>query len=100
MKTLLKLIIVGLVLNAAFRGGMATFTYVQLKESTHSILTLGEKLSPEQLQERIVGRAKELDLSVTPENVIVTREGSRTAATVAYTQAIEFFPGVQYPQDF
>lgn len=100
MKALFKLIIVAVVLNAAFRGGMATFRFVQLKESTHSLLALGDQASTEQLQERIVTRAKELKLPVSPENVVVTREGPRTAARVSYRHAIEFFPGLRYPQDF
>jgi hypothetical protein len=47
-----------------------------------------------------VTRARELNLTVTPENVAITRQGSRTAAQVAYSQQIEFFPGLRYPQEF
>ena len=100
MKALFKLIIVALVLNAVFHGGMATYRFVQLKESTHSLLALGDQASTEQLQERIVTRAKELNLPVSPEDVVVSREGQRTAARVSYRHGIEFFPGLRYPQEF
>ena len=100
MKALFKLVIVAFILNAIYRGGMATFRYVQLKESTNSLLALGEKQSAAELQERIVARAKELNLPVSAEDVVVTRDGSRTAAHVSYREAIEFFPGIRYPHDF
>ena len=100
MKTFLKLIVVALILNAAFRGGMSVWKYSQLKDSTRSALVLGEKTPPEQLEQGILARARELSLPVSAENVVVTRQGLRTAARVSYRDDIELFPGYHYPHEY
>jgi hypothetical protein len=100
MKTFLKLIIVAVVLNGAYQGGMSAWKYSQLKDSTHSSLILGEKVPTERLQQGILTRAKELNLPVAAENVIVTRENLRTAVRVSYRDQIELFPGYRYPHDY
>ena len=100
MKTLLKLIVVVIVINGAYRFGMAEYRYSQLKESVRSMLVLGEKMPIEQLKEQILKRSTELALPVSADRVTVSREGVRTSATVAFRQHIEVFPGYQYPKDY
>ena len=100
MKTFLKLIVVALILNAAFHGGMSAWRHSQLQDSTHSALIRGEKMPTEQLQQVILTRARELSLPVSAENVVVTREGVRTAAYVSYREQIQLFPGYHYPHEY
>ena len=100
MKTLLKLIVVGAVVFGAYRAGMAEYRFSRLKDSTRSILVLGEKTEIEDLKQQILNRAADLTLAVTPENVEVTREGVRTTAKVAFRQEVEIFPGFTYPREY
>lgn len=100
MKTLLKLLVVVAIVNAAYRFGMAEYRFSQLKESTKSMLVLGTNTPVEEIRAQILRRAGGLELPVPVDNVAVTREGVRTSATVSYQQEIEFFPGVRYPRDY
>ena len=100
MKTLLKLIIVVIVLNGAYRFGMSEYRFSQLKDSTRSMLVLGTNAPIEQLTEQILKRSSELALPVYENRVTVTREGVRTTATVSYRQDIEVFPGYKYSKDY
>jgi hypothetical protein len=100
MKTLLKLIVVGVIVFGAYRAGMAEYRVSQLKDSTRSILVLGEKTELEDLKQQILNRAADLTLPLTPENVEVTREGVRTTAKVSLRQQVEVFPGFAYQRDY
>lgn len=100
MKTFLKLLVVAVVLNGAYRIGMAEYRFSQLKDSTHSMLVLGTETPIEQLKEQVLKKAADLNLSVSPERVTVAREGVRTTVTVAYRQDVEVFPGYMYPRDY
>lgn len=100
MKTLLKLIVVGAIVFGSYRAGMAEYRFSQLKDSTRSILVLGEKTDLDDLKQQILKRAADLSLAVTPENVELTREGVRTTAKVSFRQEVELFPGVTYPRDY
>ena len=100
MKSLLKLIVAGAVVFGAYRAGMAEYRYSRLKDSTRSILVLGEKTALEDLKQQILKRAADLALTVPPENVELAREGVRTTATVSFRQQVEVFPGFTYPRDY
>ena len=100
MKSLLKLIVAGAVVFGAYRAGMAEYRYSQLKDSTRSILVLGEKTALEDLKQQILTRAADLALTVPPENVELAREGVRTTARVSFRQQVEVFPGFTYRRDY
>ena len=100
MKTLLKLLVVVAIVNAAYRFGMAEYRFSQLKESTRSVLVLGTNTPVEELQGQILRRAGDLELPVPADNVAVRREGVRTSARVSYQKEIEVFPGFRYPRDY
>jgi hypothetical protein len=100
MKTLLKLLVVVVILNGAYRMGMAEYRFSQLQESTRSMIVLGENTPVEELREQILKRAADLSLPVEAERIEVTRNGLRTAAKVSYHQDVEVFPGYGYPREY
>ena len=100
MKTLIKLIVAGIVLNACARGAQAAWDYYQLKDAAQQTLVFGAGTSIDQLREEIMRRATALQIPLAPENLEVTRNGPRTAATASYTQSVELFPRYRYPFTF
>ena len=100
MKTIVKLLIVAAVLNATARTAMATWRYYQFRDAARQTLLFGAAATTAQLREEILRRAGELELPVDPQDVSVTRDGPRTMATAAYTEAVELFPRYSYPFDF
>ena len=100
MKTLLKLIVVVIVLNGAYRMGMSEYTHSQLTNSTTSILALSTNTSVEEIKAQILKRAADLDLPVSPDGVLVERESVRTTIKVSYHRDIEVFPRYKYRRDY
>lgn len=100
MKTLIKLIIAAVVVNAAFRGGSAYLKYYQFKDETQQMVLFGQAERVGDLTKLIVAEAMKRDVPVDEEDVKVTREGPRTIAEVSYTENVEVFPRYFYPVNF
>ena len=95
----LKLVIAAAIINAAVRAGYAAVRYYELKDETEQLIRFGTMQTSSQLHDKIVGKAKELDLPVMPDDADVHRDGVRTIARVSYTQTIELFPRYSRPVD-
>jgi hypothetical protein len=100
MKTILKLVVAAIIINASVRGGFAAVRYYQFKEAAQQAVLFGAANTTTDIQQLIVSRAKELNLPVDPEKVTVQRRGGRTWADAAYSQHVEFFPNQIYPIAF
>jgi hypothetical protein len=100
VKLLIKLVIVGIIINASARAGHAAWKYYQLKDVAQQTLIFGTNATPMQLHEEILRRAVALDVPLAAENLQVTRNGPRTAAIASYTQPVELFPNYRYPMKF
>lgn len=100
MKTLVKLIVAVVVLNAVGRVGLAAWNYYALRDTAQEAVMFGAQEQPVQIQGRILKRAAELDLPVDADGVTVQRHGIRTEATASYRQSVEVFPTYSYPFDF
>ncbi|HLG56763.1 MAG TPA: hypothetical protein VI485_15605 [Vicinamibacterales bacterium] len=100
MKTLFKLVIALLLLNAVARGAWATWNYYQLRDTAQQLVMFGQKATSNQLRDEILAKAKELNVPVMVGDVNVQRDGMRTVARGAYTQPVEFFPNYAYPIKF
>jgi hypothetical protein len=100
MKTIIKLLIVIAIINAAARAGLAAAKYYQLKDQSQQLVTFGGNASPGELQNRILEQATALQLPLVYEDIMVTRDGFKTTAQAAYTQAVEVFPNYKYPVKF
>ena len=99
MKTIIKLVVALVLLNAAARGGKVAFDYFQLKDSMQRLLTFGSQTPTRVLREGILAKATELHLPVLPQDVAVHRQGVRTTADVRYTQPVELFPRYVYSME-
>jgi hypothetical protein len=100
MKTIIKLLIVIAIINAAARVGLATAKYFQLKDQSQQLITFGGRSSPGELQNHILERANALRLPLVFEDISVMRDGLKTTAQAAYTQPVEVFPNYTYPINF
>jgi hypothetical protein len=98
MKTFLKLLVVAVIINAAYQIGMDEYRFSQLKDETHSMLALGTKTPIEELKAMVLKKAVDLRLPVAAEKVTLSREGVRTSISVSYNSEPEPFPGYKYPR--
>ena len=99
MNAVIKLLLVAAILNAAARAGYAAVRYYELKDETEQLIRFGTTQTSSQLHDKIVAKAKELDLPLEPDGADVHRDGVRTIARVVYTQSIEVFPRFTRPFD-
>ena len=99
IKTILKLVIVVIILNGLFRTAMLAWDYFQLKDEAQQLAVFGAGTSTEELHNRIMSKAQELDVPLQPENLYVTRDGGRTVVIASYQQPLEYFPSFVYPMD-
>jgi len=100
MKTLFKLVVALLVLNAAVRGGLAMWQYYQFKDAAQQVVLFGQRAEPEEIQASILAKATELSVPVQLDDIKISRDGTRTIAEGSYVQAVEFFPNYPYPVKF
>jgi hypothetical protein len=100
MKTLIKVLIAAAIINAAVRVGYAYAGFYQLKDASQELLTFGTQAQAGEIQRRMLQKANELNVPLSPEGIEVKRDGLKTIATAAYTQPVEVFPSYQYPIDF
>ncbi len=99
MKTAIKIAIALAVINAAFHAGEAAWRYYQLKDATEQLIIFGSQEHTNELHNRIVQKANDLQVPLLPENVTVHRQGFRTIVDASYTQPVEYFPNQIYPVD-
>jgi len=100
MKTLFKLVIAILVLNAAVRGALATWEYYEFKDAAQQVVLFGQRADPEEIQAGIVAKATELRVPMQLDDVKVSRDGQRTVAQGQYIRSVEFFPNYPWPVKF
>ena len=100
MKTLIKLIIAAAFVNAAFRCGSSFLKYYQFKDETQQMILFGQAEQVGDLTKQILGEAAKRDVPLDADDVMVTREGTRTLAEVSYTENVEIFPRYFYPVSF
>lgn len=97
MKTIIKLVVVLAILNAAARGAIAAWTFYEFRDAAQQLVIFGVDASTDELRAQIIERASDLDVPLNPDNVTIRREGPRTWADAAYVQPVELFPRFIYP---
>jgi hypothetical protein len=100
VKTIIKILIAAAILNAAVRVGYAYAGFYQLEDAAQQLLTFGAQAQAGEIQRRMLEKAKELNVPLSPDDIEVKRDGLKTIASVAYTLPVEVFPNYKYPIDF
>ena len=97
MKTIIKIAIALAIVNAAFHAGEAAWRYYQFKDATEQLIIFGSQEHTNELHNRILQKAMEMDVPLLPENITIHRQGFRTMVDGSYTQPVEYFPNQVYP---
>jgi len=100
MKTLIKILIAAVIVNALYRCGTVALTYYQFKDETQQMVLFSQSQTVADLSRQILDEAAKRSVPLEEENLTVRREGARTVAEAAYTQTVEVFPRYLYPVKF
>ena len=100
MKTVIKLVIVLLILNATYRVGSAYWTHYQFQDSIQEAAQFAERASPEDLRVKILELAATLRVPIDPDNLTVTRGNRRIDIDGSYFRNLELVPRYKRRWDF
>ena len=96
MKTILKLLIVAAIANAAVRAGMVYWEHYQLEDQAQQLVLFGWRQTPDQIHKEILDFAARTGVPLESEELTVERDGIETTATATYLRPIEVLPSYFY----
>jgi len=99
VKTLLKLAIAALVLNATWQIGSEFLKDYQFKDEAREAAML-EGQSEEELRQRVLELAEKYDAPLNDDDLTISVEQRHVLVTAAYQKPIQVVPGFQYPWKF
>jgi hypothetical protein len=100
LKTLIKLVVAAVLVNAAYRAGSVFLKYYQFKDETQQMILFGQAEPVAQLTSQILEEAMKREVPLDEDGLMVRRDGARTIADVSYTDNVELFPRWSYPVSF
>ena len=100
MKTLIKLLIAAVIVNATGRMALSAWTNYQFRDSVQEVVLFGAHETLADLKNEIMKEAGEQGVPVDDEDVIVERQGMLTTAEASYVDEIELFPRYVYPMNW
>ena len=100
LRNLIRLVVLGLLVHAGVRCVPTFWNYVKLKDAVAETAMFAGRRSNEALVERVLRLAGEHDVTLTPRDVNVVRQGEVTYIATAYTKQLEYLPTRFYPWTF
>jgi hypothetical protein len=96
MKTILKLLVVALVLNASWRVGAAYWQHYQFEDEVQEAAQFVGRSKSEELAARVYELADKYEIPLEADSVKVTKDQRRVTVDAAYSRDIELAP--RYPR--
>ena len=100
IRLVIKLAIVGLIANAAWRIGGAYLNHYRFTDAVQEATHYRGQKSDTQIHDRVFELASQHDIPVTDDTLSVRREENHTIVDGAYKQPIEMVPGFVYDWPF
>ncbi|HYM24122.1 MAG TPA: hypothetical protein VEU08_12975 [Vicinamibacterales bacterium] len=93
IKALLKLLVLGLVVNAGFHIGAAYLTHFQFRDAVKEAMEFRGDKGDDWLHDRIVDLATQYDIPLGDDAIGIQSERLHTLVTINYTQRVDVVPG-------
>jgi hypothetical protein len=100
MKTILKLALAALIINACWHAGTAFWRYYRFKDEVQQAALFGSSKPDVDLQNGVIDTARRMQLPLAPGSVSVHREEGHTYVTATYTEQIQLVPTYYFPYQF
>lgn len=98
IRTFLKLALVALVANATWHAFGAFSPHYKLKDGIEYAAQHRDRMTDEELGEKIMDLIAQYDVPVAPADVSVTHSNMQTVVDLSYVRKIELVPGFFYSQ--
>jgi hypothetical protein len=92
LKTVIKLLIVALVLNACVRGAIASWEHYRLRDAIEQEAKYSSLKTVPALRQHLAEVAAAHDVWLEPNDIQIEQDGSRITVTMAYYDYIELVP--------
>jgi hypothetical protein len=92
VKTILSLVVAALVVNACVRAGDSAWRNYQLTDAVEQAARYGNMKTTSLLRKRVIDLAREHDIALTDDDVVVEKRGQQTYVSIAYTESIPLVP--------
>jgi hypothetical protein len=100
LRTIVRLVVLGLVLHAAVRITPEFWHYLKFKDAVAETASFSQRKTPEQIKERVARLALENDVPITAADVAVSQQGEVVYVSTAWTAQLEYVPTRFYAYDF
>ena len=100
MRTILKLLIAALVINAAYRVGIVYWDHYQFEDAVQQLAQFAERATEQEIAERVIELAANSDIPIDEDALTVTRGQRRIQVAGAYTRPVAVAPGYTRQWDF
>jgi len=92
VKAVLSLVVAALVLNACVRLGDSAWRNYQLSDAVEQAARYGSIKTTSLLRKRVIDLAREHDVELTDDDVVVEKRGQQTYVSVSYAETIPLVP--------
>jgi hypothetical protein len=92
MKTIIQLLIVALVVNAAYQGARSYYAFFDYRSSLTEEVQKPRITSTSQLRARALELASDYGINLEPDAITIRVEGDRTYVDFSYVDAVPFVP--------
>jgi len=100
IRFVVKLAIVGLLANAAWRIGGVYMSHLRFTDAVQQSARYRGDKSDAQIHERVFNLATQYDIPVDDDSLTITHENNRTVVVGEYQRPIELVPGFIYKWPF
>ncbi|OFV91650.1 MAG: hypothetical protein A3G76_09235 [Acidobacteria bacterium RIFCSPLOWO2_12_FULL_65_11] len=100
IKFILKLVIVVLLANAAWRAGSVYLTFYRFEDSVRGTIQYRGTKTDAEIRKRILDLAAQSDIPLSGDSLKIRRENTRTIVDGSYEQTVEIFPRYAYTFPF
>ena len=100
LKTIIKLLVAAVILNAAWRVGSTFLTYYRFEDRLQEIAQFGGSRPVAEVREQAVKVSKELNVPIEPEAIIVRKTDREIFIDASYIDQLQVFPSYYYPWEF
>lgn len=100
MRTLIKLVIAGLIVHGVFRAGTSYMTYYTFRDELRQIAQFSAGRSERELHARAMEIANEMNVPVDAARLAVRKDRDHTFINASYETGIELLPRYYHPWRF
>ena len=94
MKTILKIVIGLALVTACFNASRAALADYQFQDDVQQALLFEPRASEEDIVEMVLKFAREYDIPIKEEGIVVRQVGQDVRAEMTYTKSVPLIPGV------